>query len=184
MRERPDRIAKGAEIARIGRTHQHESGWTVESDSSPLKHYEVTRERTSCTCPDFAKNIGLCKHLWATAAPLALTVLEMREAETLDDLDRLYDEAMPRAAGLPRGFELSARHEYAKNFCRIEDEVDLSKAAARISTREKVSASRADLAARITERRPTPRRTESEPAPLIRSDGSTSCHKREPETIN
>lgn len=140
---------KGAEIARLNHVHQHESGFAVESDSNPLKHYKVTRERTSCTCPDFAKNIGICKHLWATAAPLALTILEMREAETVDDLDRLFDEGQERAKGLPRGFELAMRHDYARNFARVEDEVDLSKAAARLNTREKINANQADLAARI-----------------------------------
>jgi len=149
MRERPDRIAKGAEIARIGHVTAHASGWSVQSDSNELVHYQVTREQTSCTCPDFAKNLGLCKHLWSTAAPLALTILEMREASTLDDLDRLFDEALPRAAGLPRGFELSMRHDYAKNFCRLEEEVDLAKAASRINTRARVAESQAEIAARI-----------------------------------
>jgi len=149
MKEYRDRIEKGAEIARLNHVQQHKSGWTVESDSSPLKHYEVPQERASCTCPDFAKNIGLCKHLWSTAAPLAMTILEMREAETVDDLDRLFDEGRERASDLPRGFELSMRHEYARNFARVEDEVDLAKAAARINTREKITASQADLAARM-----------------------------------
>ena len=149
MKERPDRIAKGAEIARLNHVHRHDSGWTVESDSNPLAHYEVGLARLSCTCLDFAKHLGICKHMWSTAPALALTILEMREAATVEDLDRLFDEGQERAKDLPRGFELSMRHDYARNFARVEDEVDLSRAAARLNTRAKVAESQAGLAGRI-----------------------------------
>jgi len=149
-REYRDRIVKGAEIARLGHVHEHKSGgYAVQSDSNPAQTYHVQRDRSSCNCPDYLKNIGICKHMWSTAPALALTILAMREAETVDDLDRLFDEGRDRAKDLPRGFELAMRHDYARAFCRIEDEVDLSKAAARVSTRAKIDINQADLAARI-----------------------------------
>jgi len=151
MAEYRDRIEKGAEIARLDHAHQTLSGWTVESDSNPLQSYHVPKERTNCTCPDYNKNLGLCKHLWSTAPALALTIIEMREAETVDDLDRLFDEGRERAKDLPRGFELSMRHDYARAFYRLEEEVDLKKAAARVNARAQVDASQSRLADRITE---------------------------------
>ena len=86
--------------------------------------------------------------MWSTAPALALTIIEMREAETVDDLDRLFDEGMPRAADFPRGFEFPMRHDYARDFCRLEEEVDLSKAAARVND------PRADRRESIATRRP------------------------------
>ena len=149
-KEYRDRIEKGAEIARLNHVTAHASGFSVRSDANPLNSYHITSERSSCTCPDFTKNIGLCKHLWSTAPALALTVIAMREAETVDDLDRLFDEGRERAKDLPRGFELSMRHDYARAFCRLEQEVDLKKAAARVNARTQVDASQSRLAARIT----------------------------------
>ena len=151
-REYRDRIEKGAEIARLGHVREHKSGgYDVQSDSNSAQSYHVQRDRSSCNCPDYLKNIGICKHMWSTAPALALTIVAMREAETVDDLDRLFDEAKGRAKDLPRGFELSMRHDYARQFSRIEEEVDLKKAAARVNTRARVAESQSRLTARITE---------------------------------
>jgi hypothetical protein len=149
-KEYRDRIEKGAEIARLGHVREHKSGgYAVQSESNSVQSYHVQRDRSSCNCPGYLKNMGICKRLWSTAPALALTILEMREAETVDDLDRLFDEGRESARDLPRGFELSMRHDYARNFARVEDEVDLAKAAARINTRDRITASQADLAARM-----------------------------------
>jgi hypothetical protein len=104
----------------------------------------------SCTCPDFAKHQGICKHGHASIGyELALAVLEFRDAATIEALDELFDSAAPLASMLPRGFKLSARHEYARQFARITEEIDLAKAAARINTRSQVAKSQADLASRM-----------------------------------
>ena len=151
MKESVDRIQKGVDLARAGYVHTHASGWTVESQANRLKSYEVTRDG-SCTCPDFAKNLTICKHAHASIGyDLALALVSFRDAATIEALDSCFDAAVPLASMLPRGFKLSARHEYARNFARITEEIDRARAAARVSTRKQISANQAGLAARISE---------------------------------
>ncbi len=151
MREKTDRIEKGLNLARAGYVNAHASGWTVESQAHQLKSYEVSRDG-SCTCPDFAKNLTICKHAHASIGyELALALIGFRDAPTIEALDSCFDAAAPLASMLPRGFKLSARHEYARNFARITEEIDRARAAARVSTRKRISANQAGLAARITE---------------------------------
>ncbi len=62
------REARGINIVLAGGVKQGSTGWWVKSQSKPRVEYWCNTER--CTCPDFLKRGGTCKHMEAVQVHL------------------------------------------------------------------------------------------------------------------
>jgi len=140
MKDTRDRIEKGVDLAKAGHVQLTGSGnFRVKSETRDMTFTVDIAGR--CHCEDYRRTNDICKHQWATIGyQLALHLLDFRTARTFEELDTCLDRAQPVAALLIRKFKLAMRHEYGRNFHRVEEEEAKAKMSARELARAAISA--------------------------------------------
>jgi hypothetical protein len=125
MKPKPDTIERAVELIRLRAFTKYQGKWRIINDQLELSYYV---EREYCDCPHWQfKNAHisdgqiLCKHQWLIfAAPVALFIVEVRKAQTVEQLTGAvqgYQESVKLA--LPE-YAAIANLEYEMAVVRIE----------------------------------------------------------------